>query len=169
MGRFTQECFKIIGSFAQECHTNGALRARVFNYGRFAQKWSEKSLVEGGRDIRGVGAADAHSSFNELFFRPNMVETGSCAKRPMIWPFLREAPPWGYFRKTPVARKIYFWRMNQDARTRISVHPSKIYFPNYSLYSESVCCNYVKPVFEIIGLKTQTLFLEHCYCPVFFP
>jgi len=33
--------------------------------GRFAQKWSEKSLIERGTDIRGASAADARSSFNE--------------------------------------------------------------------------------------------------------
>jgi len=45
MGRFEQEWF-------QQCW-------------RFAQEWSEKSLIEGGTGIRGACAADALSSFNE--------------------------------------------------------------------------------------------------------
>jgi len=52
-----------MGRFAQECQTNGAPRARKVKLGRFAQEqfqqcwrfaqeWSEKSLIEGGMGIR---------------------------------------------------------------------------------------------------------------------
>jgi len=44
---------------------HGALRAIGQMVGRFAQKWSAKSLIEGGTDIGGARAADVRSSFNE--------------------------------------------------------------------------------------------------------
>jgi len=83
MARFTQESFQMMGALRARTSNGWGASRKSVNYGRLAQKWTKKSLIEGGCGRRPrMCVPPSMNDFSNHFLR----------QAPIIKTFLREAP-----------------------------------------------------------------------------